>query len=364
MIEKKPLSEMTLPAKYYTDPQYFLEERERFFGKNWVCVGHADQIPNPGDFFLREVAGDSLIVTRDTAGKINAFFNVCRHRGTRLCEKDQGCFEGRIQCPYHAWTYNLEGKLVGAPHFSEVPGFETKDYPLNAAKCELWEGMIFVHFSPNAPALSSQLGDLTMKFRPWRCEDLRLGKRIEYEVHGNWKLIIQNYSECLHCPVIHPGLKKLSHYMTGENEAANSRYLGGHMTLNEGVETMSVTGKSDWAPLPDLSEAERRRVYYYWISPNLLLSAHPDYVMTHTLWPIRENLTRVICEWHFHKSEVSKTGFSPEGAVRFWDEVNREDWHVSELSQLGIASRAYTPGPYSLREGLLHGLDQILVGRL
>lgn len=354
----------TLPAQYYTDETLYRRELEHFYFSQWVCVGRADQIPTAGNYFLRDVAGESLIVVRDEAGKVNAFYNVCRHRGTRLCEKESGSFKGRIQCPYHAWNYGFNGALVGAPHMNEVAGFSASDFPLHAVKTEVWDGHVFVNLSTEAvKPLHETLGALVDKFAPWKMQDLRLGKRVVYDIKANWKLVVQNYSECLHCPMIHPALAKLSHYMSGDNEEVNladPRYLGGRMDLNAGVKTMTMSGQSNRETLPGLNEFELTHVYYYWVNPNLLLSLHPDYMMTHTIWPKGVNRTEVICEFHFHKDAVTKPDFSPEDAFEFWDLTNRQDWHVSELSQLGISSRGYQPGPYSNRETLLHGLDGIV----
>lgn len=363
ITEENTHEQLTLPAKYYTSQEYFREELEQFFVDKWICVGREDQVARPGDYFLVDLAGESVIVTRDDKGQIGAFFNVCRHRGTRLCDKESGTFTGRIACPYHAWTYALDGRLVGAPHMSDATNFSPSRYSLHRVASTSWDGYLFLNLSGKAGALSEQLGAMKEKFRDWKSEDLRMGKRVLYSIKANWKLIVQNYSECLHCPVIHPTLKKLSHYMSGDNEPHTSQYLGGSMALNEGVTTMSVTGASPRPALPGLDAKQKRHVYYYWVMPNLLLSLHPDYVMAHTLWPKQADLTEVVCEWLFHKDEVTKPAFSADDVVGFWDEVNKEDWRVSELSQLGISSRAYTPGPYSKREGLLYGLDSILTGR-
>lgn len=355
---------LTLPARYYQDPAHFKKEIESFFYEKWACVGREEQISKPGDYFLVDHAGESLIVTKDESGTPRAFFNVCRHRGTRLCEKSEGSFKSRISCPYHAWSFALDGSLKAAPQMDESPGFCRDDYPLHKAHIATWDGHLWVSLAKAPVPLETQLAGVWKKFSSWKMQDLVLGKRIHYDIHANWKLIIQNYSECLHCPVIHPTLKKLSHWLSGDNEPASREYLGGCMTLNENVESMTVTGKTKRAILPGLNDHERRHVYYYWLPPNLLLSLHPDYMMTHTLWPKSEKLTKVICEFHFHPSETAKTDFDPNDAAEFWDQVNREDWHVSELSQLGIASRAYTPGPYSHREGLLHALDRYVTGEL
>lgn len=356
---------MTLPATYYADPEYFRREMERFYFGSWVCVGRDEQLAKPGDYLLVDLLGESVILTKDESGKVQAHYNLCRHRGTRLCDKKSGHFKGgKITCPYHAWTYGLDGKLLGAAHMDETPNFAKDQFPLKSVAADVWDGHVFLNFSEKPELLKTQLAGVWEKFRPWRMEELKLGKRVVYELKANWKLIIQNYSECLHCPVIHPTLKKLSHYMSGDNEAPRRDYLGGHMTLNENVATMTPTGTTDRPILEGLSDLEKRRVYYYWINPNLLLSLHPDYMMTHTLWPKAHDRTDVVCEFHFHPKAMAMADFTPDDAFEFWDQVNREDWHVSELSQLGISSRGYAPGPYSHRESLLHGLDLVVTGEL
>jgi Rieske 2Fe-2S family protein len=188
-------------------------------------------------------------------------------------------------------------------------------------------------------------------------EELRLHKRIVYDVRANWKLIVLNYSECLHCPVLHPMLNRLTDYLGTENEPPTPNYIGGSMGFRGGAETMSIDGKRRRACLPDLNPDQRAMVCYYAIYPNLLLSLHPDYMMTHTLWPRAVDRTEIICEWHFHPDEMARPGFQAEDAVEFWDVTNREDWQIAELSQAGIGSRAYTPGPYSAREHLLRAFD-------
>ena len=284
---------------------------------------------------MREVLGESIIITRRTGGRVNAFYNVCRHRGTRLCTEHEGTFAGSIQCPYHAWTYDLDGRLIGAPHMEEVPHFRKEDYPLHRVHADVWDGHVFINLSPDPPPLADQLGPLPEKFRPWRMEDLRLGRRIVYDVRANWKLMIQNYNECLHCPNLHPALNKLSHYLSGENEPLRATYMGGRMDLRPGVETLSMDGTCPRAFLPGLASDDVRRVYYYAIFPNMLLSLHPDYMLVHTLWPIAPDRTINICEWHFHPDELAQAGLHASDAIEFWDMTNRQDWHVCELSQAG-----------------------------
>ena len=253
---------------------------------------------------------------------MNAFYNVCRHRGTRLCAETEGSLGRSIQCPYHAWTYDLDGSLIGAPHMDEVPHFDKSDYPLHRVHADVWDGHIFINMSRETPPpLREQLADLPSRFTPWRMQELRLGRRIVYEVKANWKLIIQNYNECLHCPNLHPALNKLSHYLSGENDPLQPTYMGGRMDLRPGIDTLTMTGKCSRDPLPGLSSDDARRVYYYAIFPNMLLSLHPDYMMVHSLWPQSADRTINICEWHFHPSEVARPGFNADDAVDFWDLV-------------------------------------------
>jgi Rieske 2Fe-2S family protein len=351
---------MSLPGWYYTDPAQYRSELERFFLGMWVHAGREEELGSPGDYLLRDVAGESVIVTRAGDGAIRAFYNVCRHRGTRLCEVETGSFEGLIRCPYHAWAYDLAGRLVAAPQMDGLAHFRKEDYPLVPVAVGTWDGHVFVNLSDQPAPLEAQLGELPEKFRAWGMEQLRLGKRVVYDVAANWKLIIQNFSECLHCPGVHPALQRLSHFLSSENEPASPTYLGGRMTLRDGIETMSRDGRRAGACLPGLTAEDRRRVYFYTVLPNLLLSPHPDYVMAHTLWPRAVDRTEIVCEWHFHPEAISAPGFSPDDAVSFWDLTNRQDWHVCEQMQLGVRSRAYRPGPYSNREELLYGFDRMI----
>ena len=354
--------QMTLPARYYLDPEIFRQELERFFCGMWVCAGREEQLTDPGDYFLCEVAGESIIVTRDCGGALRAFYNVCRHRGTRMCREEQGKFAARIQCPYHGWTYGLDGRLLAAPHMEQAT-FRRENYPLRAVHVEVWAGTVFLHLSRDAKPLVEQLADLPEKFAPWRLQELRLYKRREYEVKANWKLIVLNYNECLHCPILHPLLTRITDTTSGDNEPPQPTYIGGSMLFRGDAQTMSMDGQLRRDYLPGLNEEQRQQVLYYAVYPNLLLSLHPDYVMAHRLWPLAPERTKVVCEWYFHPAEMAKPEFVADDALEFWDKTNREDWLISELSQQGISSRAYTPGPYSAREGLPMAFDRMILQR-
>jgi Rieske 2Fe-2S family protein len=350
----------TLPAQYYTDPELYLREFEAFYCNGWICAGRADVIPNPGDYFVRQLANENIILLRGSEGEVRAFYDVCRHRGTRMCTASEGNFGRAIKCPYHAWSYGLDGRLLGAPHM-EGDGFQREHYSLHGIDTSLWDGHIFVHLGHYPNPLYEHLGDLPQKFAAWRMQELRLHRRLVYDLKANWKLFILNYSECLHCPSVHPALNRLTDYLGADNDPPAGCYIGGAMGFREGMETMSFDGTKRREFLPGLNADERRKVCYYAIYPNLLLSLNPDYMMIHTLWPKAVDRTEIICEFYFHPNEMAKPDFQADDAIEFWDTVNRQDWHIVEMSQVGIQSRAYTPGPYSHREMLLHAFDRLVI---
>ena len=353
----------TLPARAYTDRAWFALEMERVFASMWLAAGRADQLDHTGAFVRRDVAGASVLIVRAADGSIHAHHNVCRHRGTRLCTEANGTLPGSIQCPYHAWTYGLDGRLLAAPQMDDVAGFDRSDFPLRKVACETWDGHIFINLSDEPSPLAAQLGDLPARFSPWTMGELRLAHRIEYDIATNWKLVVQNYNECLHCPVIHPLLNRMHHYLGAENVPSGETYCGGAMGFKEGVETLSSDGKRRRDFLPQLTGRDRELVNYFAIYPNFLLTLHPDYMMTITIWPQDCGRTRLVAEWHFHPDQMAKQDFVFADAIEFWDRTNREDWAISEQSYLGISSRGYQPGPYSEREKQLWEFDQFVLSR-
>lgn len=348
----------TLSGKYYTSPEIYAQEQERIFGRRWICIGRAEQLVQPGDYFLCQVGGESLIVVRQPGGKLRAYYNLCRHRGTRLCEQERGRFSATIQCPYHAWTYNLRGELVGAPLMDEVTGFNKADYPLHPAALAEWGGFLFANLSTDPEPFETAFAPLMEKFSQWKLPELRVMRQAEYQVQANWKLIVQNYSECYHCPLIHPDLARRTPFRSGQNDLYAGPFLGGFMELSHESGSLTMSGRACAIPIGGISGEETQRVYYYSIFPQMLLSLHPDYVMCHILWPVSVAETRVLCEWLFDPAASAQPGFDPDDAMRFWDMTNRQDWHVCELAQLGVSSRRYAPSPYSSTESLLAAFDQ------
>jgi Rieske 2Fe-2S family protein len=350
----------TLAQQYFASPEVFAEEQDRIFSTQWVLVGHQSQLAEAGDYFVAEVASESLIIVRDKGGELQGFYNVCRHRGTRLREDRNGHLSA-IQCPYHAWTYGLDGRLIGAPHMDQVPGFDKTNYSLHAANLALWEGFIFVSLEDASTqrggyiSLEEWFAPLTGKFSHWNLPKLRAAKRIEYDVKANWKLMFENYSECYHCPGVHPMLSKVSPYDSAENDLTKGPFLGGFMKINKGA-GLTMSGKACALPVGKIENLQE--VFYYSIFPNMLLSLHPEYVMVHQLWPQSPERTLILCDWLFHPEAFEREDFNPNDAIQFWDMINRQDWHVCELSQQGISSRAYEPGPYSARESIPAAWDE------
>jgi Rieske 2Fe-2S family protein len=345
----------TLARRYFIAPEIFAKEQAEIFSSQWLLVGHQSQVAKPGDYFVQEVAGESLIIAHDQ-GTLRAFYNVCRHRGTRLCEEQSG-HSSTIQCPYHAWTYALDGRLVGVPHMDKDGGFDKDEHSLHAINLALWNGFIFVNLADEPTPLEEVFAPMAGKFAHWNLPMLRSAKRVEYDVRANWKLIFQNYSECNHCPGVHPELQKLTPYDLAENDLSEGPFLGGFMPITKG-KSLTKSGNACALPVGDINAEDFYRVFYYSIFPNMLLSMHPDYIMVHQVRPLSPERTLILCDWLFHPEAFDRSDFHPEDAIDFWDMTNKQDWRVCELSQKGIASRAYEPGPYSPRESIPAAWDR------
>jgi Rieske 2Fe-2S family protein len=361
---RAPLERATqLPGPAFTDPAVLEWELDQLFRQSWIGVGHVDQLRERGDFLTAEVGRESVLVIADDDGLPRAFLNTCRHRGARLVDAPEGRVR-RISCPYHAWGYGFDGSLRSAPFTDGLEDFDPGCYGLHQVRLAVVEGIVMVDLSGSAPPPDAHVGDLRRHLARYRLGELRRAERIVYDVGANWKSIAENYSECLHCPGVHPELNRLSHYLSGEDVQGSGAWCGGSMTLREGFETMGTDGAAHGrAPIAGLTEDDLRAVLYFLLFPNVLVSLHPDYVMLHTLWPRAADRTEVICEWLFEPATIAADGFDPSDAVAFWDQVNREDWHVCELTQKGMGSGAFTPGRYTTQEGDVHEFDVMVADR-
>ena len=345
---------------------------ERIFSRLWVCGGRLEELDEPGSFVTRELGGESVIAVRTAAGDhavprcrrierkrcsgrrhghgLAAFFNVCRHRGAHGSSTSARAGREVFQCPYHAWTYGLDGRLVGAPHMGD--DFDAKSAGLVPVRIGALNGFFFLSLETDGPPLSEVAADLPDLSR-FTLGRLVRGDRHEYEAQANWKILCENYNECYHCAVVHPELNRVSDYRNGGNLEYGRFFVGGPMTLNDGCNTMTATGRSNRPDLPAIGVGDRTSVQYYHVYPNLLISLHRDYVVTHTLWPIEAGRTRIVCEWLFDPDTAVAPGFDPSDAVDFWHLVNSQDWDVCARTQLGVASRGYSPTAYEESEACL-----------
>ncbi len=350
----------TLPGPLFSDAQVFADEADALFRRSWVCVGRADEIAAPGDFRTYDLGGSGVIVLRDTEGQLRAFHNVCRHRGTRILEAQAGGGLTVLQCPYHAWTYGLDGRLAGAPHMEHAEAFEPSENGLYPLRCEVWRGFLFLSVNPKVPPLQEYLGEFAQRAAPYPLERLRRAHRVTYEIAANWKLVVQNANECYHCPGVHPQLVKLTPYRSGEEDLRKGPVFGGWMDFVDGARTLAPDGATTRRTFPALSREDLRRVYYYVLYPSNFLSLLPDYVTLDWFIPISPERTRLMFDLYVDRDEADPA----DDAMAFWDTTNRQDWHICEMAHLGSKTAAYNQGRYSSEEEVVHLIDRYYLSRM
>jgi Rieske 2Fe-2S family protein len=354
-----------LPPAAFVDPGVYDWELDQIF-RGWVCAGHVSAVDEPGKFFVRELGTDSVLIVGGEGGTPRAFLNVCRHRGARLVTEPEGQVRKRLRCPYHAWSYDLQGELRAAPHMDEVEDFDFDCTGLLGVRLSVVGGLVLIDLSGDAPDPAEHVGELLDHLDRYRLADLRRAGAVDYRVRANWKGIAENYNECLHCPGVHPELNALSHYMSGEEVTGEGLWCGGSMTLREDASTMALEDAghtADRPPITGLTAEDATKVLYFALFPNALVSLHPDYVMLHTLWPRSPGRTDVRCEWFFEPATIERDDFDPTDAIGFWDMVNKQDWYVCELQQMGVGTRNYTAGRYSAEESDVHAFDLMVAER-
>ncbi|GAA2630795.1 aromatic ring-hydroxylating dioxygenase subunit alpha [Dactylosporangium fulvum] len=339
---------LTLPGAAYTDPDVYAWELRHLFAGAWTCVGRVEDLRGE-DVSQRALAvGDVgvLLTFEGTGDGVRAFANFCRHRGHELLPPGGTATRGAVVCAYHGWAFRLDGTLTTATGMREVTDFDPAEYGLVELPVVVWQGWVLVNAAGGAPPFIGYVGALDGLLSPYRCRDLRLGARHRYDVAANWKVIVENYQECYHCPLIHPELCRVSPPASGDNWDLPGAWVGGSMDLRDHAETMSFDGSGSGV---FIEGAPRDVVSYVALFPNLLVSAHPDYVMTHLLVPVAPGRTEIECSWYFPAG-----GIDPAYAVDFWDLTNRQDWAACESVQRGVASPHFVPGPLAPREDAVH----------
>jgi Rieske 2Fe-2S family protein len=333
-----------LPREAYVDAQVFDWELRNIFS-GWTCVGHASDIASVGAQRAVGSGANGVLLVRSETGEVRAFANVCRHRGHELLACGETTKKRSIICPYHSWSFRLDGALRNAPGFRDAADFEPGQFGLTELRLVDWHGWLFVDPSARDADFAGHVAGLDDVIGPYRPEDLTIVDRHSYELAANWKVIVENYQECYHCPTIHPELSRVSPPTSGATLNLEGSWLAGWMSIIEGAETMSLTGKSCGVAIAGLSEQQLRSVMYVVGYPNLLVSLHPDYVMTHLMLPLAADRTYVECAWAFPKDVAAQPDFDPSYAVDFWDLTNRQDWAACESVQRGLASPHARPGP-------------------
>jgi Rieske 2Fe-2S family protein len=342
--------ESGLPSRAFVDEAVLEHERRTVLGRAWVCAGRSSDVVHPGAWIRASVAGEDIIVALGEDLELRAFYNVCRHRGTPLVDGESGRAQ-RIECPYHGWTYACSGRLLEAPHMPE--GFDRAAFGLAPVRVASWQGFVFVCLDEQAPALEPWMGEAPA----WiDTALLRRSRRIAYDVAANWKLLVANFQESHHFPRVHPELERLTPTQRARSVfREGSKWLGGEMDIVEGHETVSMSGRIGDRTL--IVPKERARVVYdAMLFPLWLTSLQPDYFLSYRLEPIAATRTRVIAETFVHPSSPAEMS----DVFELWDIINAQDRAICERQQRGVASRGYTPGPYSIADEGVRAFEDMI----
>jgi glycine betaine catabolism A len=338
----------TLPGSAYTDVPVFAAEQERIFERSWTCVALATDLAAPGAFRTVTVGRESVVLVRGRDGAVRAFLNVCRHRGARLCTEESGQLRRNLQCPYHAWTYDLAGKLVAAPNLTSMPDVGRDEYGLLAVHLREWLGYVWICLAPEPPSFEAdvlgevvtRLGDITA-IESYGIEHLALGRRITYDVAANWKLIVENFMECYHCATIHPELTEvLPEFADGY---AAQYYVGHGAEFGSEIAGFTVDGTAGPVRLPGISADQDRRYYAITVKPQVFVNLVPDHVIVHRMTPLAPDRTVVECDWLFARDVVA-AGSDIGPSVELFHRVNAQDFAACERTQPAMNSRAYRDG--------------------
>ena len=335
----------SLPGWIYGDPEFFAVEMERVIRPSWQVVCHANEIAEPGQWRTIEYLGESVVVIRGEDKAVRAFHNVCRHRASRVVSGEAGCAK-RLTCPYHAWTYGLDGRLIGVPHKAEYPGLDQTQLGLLPVELEEWHGFLFVRLERGGPSVAEMMAPYGHEVAPYRFEELQALGRVTLRPRGvNWKNVADNYSDGLHIPVAHPGLTRL--FGRGYRIAAEAHVdrMSGDLLERESSNPSERAYQKYLPEVPHLPPELQRRWLYFKLWPNVAFDIYPDQVDFMQFLPVSPTQTLI--------REISYA--LPDGrremkAARYLNwrinrRVNEEDTALIRGVQQGMASRYWTPGP-------------------
>jgi glycine betaine catabolism A len=338
----------TVDRSWYIDPERFESERRAIHARRWMLVGRSTELDRPGSYVTRSVAGESVIVVRQADGGVCAMLNVCRHRRARILLGSDGVCERAIRCPYHAWSYGLDGALTGAPSLRDWIGDRQDSLGLQRVAMQERYGCLWVNLALDGITFDDDVGaqirhrlgdDATID--AWQLERLVTGRRIVYDIAANWKLLVENFMECYHCTTIHPELVAVIPEFRG-GLGSQSHGPGYGAVLGEGA-GFTVDGRPGLTPLPQLSEDQQGRYFGMTITPNVFLNLVGDHAIIHRLEPVAVNRTVLTCDWLFPEATLADNADNADidPTVELFDRVNRQDFEACERCQLGAESRVY-----------------------
>lgn len=361
----RPLaSARTFPARAFVDPSLFAWEKRHIFERGWTCVGRTEDLPAPGSYFLSPATKAGILVVRGTDLRLHAMHNVCPHRANLVVHGEAGQGRAsRFRCDYHGWSFELDGRLRFAPYTQRLEEFDPRRFGLRTVACDEWRGFVFVSLCDEAQPLLASLGTVPPLLERVRLDALRRGRRVAYEVGANWKLMVENFQESHHFVLVHPQLEALTPWADSASFVTDGPWLGGTMEIADHAETVSEDGRRHDRPfLLGLSREERRKVFDFYLFPNLLLSVQPDYLLTYRYFPQAVDRTLVVAETFFHPAAL-REGFEPVDVYAFWDRTNRQDGEVCERQQIAIRSGGYDRGRYVTCEDGMHAFDRLVARR-
>lgn len=340
ILEVSPLERAeTIPSSWYTDARFHTFEQDTVFSRTWQYAGSGAQIPHAGDYLLASVAGNPLLLVRAEEGHVNAFYNVCRHRGGPLAMEECGHVK-MLQCKYHGWTYCLDGSLRGVPRFNRTELFDKKDYGLVPVAVRSWQGLLFVNLDENPTELETILAGIPERIAPHRLDSMVFYRRVEYDIACNWKTYVDNYLEGYHLPLVHPELCKVLDYRAYVTETY-PHYSLQYSPFRSGD---NVYGIAD-------GEA-----YYYFIFPNIMLNILPGRLQVNCVLPVDHEHCRVLFDYYYDDISSPEAQQRIADDITFSDAVQQEDIEICEYVQRGLRSRGYDRGRFSVEceEGVYH----------
>jgi carnitine monooxygenase subunit len=337
-VRPKPAESFTLPARFYHDPEIYAAEKTAIFFKSWWCAGHKSQLPQPGAYLTTRIHDQSVVVIRDQDGALGAFYNVCQHRGHELV-KGSGIAKAKmLTCPYHAWTYNLDGSLRHARLTKALPDFKACDFGLKPVRVEEFCGFVFVNLDRDAISLKEQTGALEAEIRKYvpRIDDMVFAHRHDYEVKANWKVVVDNFLECYHCHPAHRDFVDLVD-MDSYRNIINGCY----------VSQISDAPKTKKSRAYEFEKGDVDFGYAGWyLWPNLTLWAYPGEPNISALMIIPAGPDRTVehLDWFLPTTEISP---QIEAAMTYMDKtLQPEDISLCENVHRGLKSNGYNQGRF------------------